>query len=76
VSLGSDASASSPVSISCTVSAAAGRLTVPASFLSKMGSSGSFSAGVNNYTTKNVGDWLMEFQASDLRAQGTMTFTN
>jgi len=35
-----------------------------------------FRGGVTSYTSDNVGDWLMLFEASSSSAQGVATFTN
>jgi len=62
------------VTISCSAPASAGTVTVPASLMASLGATGAFSAGVTSFTTKTVGDWLMDFQASVLGSQGTATF--
>jgi hypothetical protein len=71
----SDAPAGS-ASISCMVDASAGAVTVPGAFMSQLGTTGGFVAGVTSYTSDNVGDWLMLFEASSSSAQGVATFTN
>jgi hypothetical protein len=76
VSLTSSNAPGGSVTISCAVDAAKGQITVPATFMSGLGTSGSFSAGVTTAATKTVNDWLMEFQASTMKDQGTVTFTN
>ncbi len=76
VSLASNTGPNGQVSISCSVDAGMGKVTVPESFMAELGTSGSFSAGVTNVATKNVDDWLMDFQASTTGAQGTATFSN
>jgi hypothetical protein len=66
---------SNSVSVVCSVDAAKGTLTVPAAFMAKLGSSGSFSVSTNSTMTKNVGDWLMQFDAMTVKDSGTATFT-
>lgn len=74
--LSSQAEEGIQVTIGCVVDAAEGRVTVPASFMEKLGSSGGFAAGVTSVETTNVQDWLMQFQASTLQNVGTATFTD
>jgi hypothetical protein len=77
VSLSSNSSGTTPSStISCNVAAAKGTVTVPASLMTGFASSGGFVAGAYNTATKNVGDWLMEFQAEQQTGVGTASFTN
>jgi len=63
-------------SVTCSASASAGTVTVPASLLSGLGTMGAFSASVTSSATKTVSDWLMDFQATVGAAVGTITFTN
>jgi hypothetical protein len=63
-------------SITCNVDAAKGTVTVPASLMSGFTSPGGFVAGAGSSATKNVGDWLMEFQAEQQTGSGSATFTN
>jgi hypothetical protein len=67
--------APSQVEIICVAAASKGTVTVPASFMSMLGNSGGFSAGVATFVTKNVGDWLMEFEASTIKDEGQATYT-
>jgi hypothetical protein len=77
VNLSSNSSgATQSLSITCSVDASKGTVTVPASLMSGFASSGGFVAAVYNSATKNVGDWLMEFQATQQTGAGTVTFTN
>jgi len=62
--------------IACSVAASAGTVTIPASLMSGFGAMAGFTASVTTSTTKTVGDWLMEFQATTGAAVGTVTFTN
>lgn len=62
--------------VSCSVAASVGTVTIPASLLSGLGTTGGFSASVSTSATKMVNDWLMEFQATTGAAVGTVTFTN
>jgi hypothetical protein len=77
VNVSSNSSGTTPAStITCSVAAAKGTVTVPASLMSGFTTSGGFVAGAYNSATKNVGDWLMEFQAEQATGVGTVTFTN
>ena len=77
VNLSSNSSGTTPgLTISCNVPAAKGTVTVPASLMAGFGTSGGFTADVYNSATKNVGDWLMDFQATQATGVGTATFTN
>lgn len=76
VSLSSSDAPAGSASITCMVAANAGTVTVPAAFMSQLGTTGGFVAGVTSYTSDNVGDWLMLFEASSSSAQGVATFTN
>lgn len=67
---------SAQVNIHCYVDASKGMVTIPATFMAKLGASGGFTSGVTSVADKNVGDWLMHFQASTVKDQGTATFTN
>jgi len=62
--------------VTCNVDAAKGTLTVPASLLSGFTASGSFVAGVSSSATKNVGDWLTEFEAVPADWRGFCEFAN
>jgi hypothetical protein len=64
------------VTITCAVDASKGMVTIPATFMAKLGASGGFTAGVTSYADKTVGDWLMHFQASTLKDNGAATFSN
>jgi|GEM_PF-2286176 len=64
------------IQIHCSVDASKGMVTVPATFMTKLGASGFFTAGVTSIADKNVGDWLMYFQASTLMDSDSATFTN
>jgi hypothetical protein len=63
-------------SIVCSVAASAGTVTVPARLMSGFGATAGFSASVSTSATKNVNDWLMDFQATAAAAAGTVTFAN
>ncbi|HEX3697970.1 MAG TPA: hypothetical protein VH374_21530 [Polyangia bacterium] len=76
VGVSSGTTATGQISISCSVDAATGAVTVPAPFMAKLGATGGFSAGVTNVTNKTIGDWLMHFQAGTSKDEGTATFTN
>ncbi|HEY4187514.1 MAG TPA: hypothetical protein VGP07_20725 [Polyangia bacterium] len=67
-------SGSTGVSVTCTVAASTGTVTIPASVLGNLGATGSFTASVTTSATKTVSDWLMDFQATVGSAQGTATF--
>src|SRR5688572_27444723 len=73
VSLGS--SEEDGAQISCVVDASEGEVSVPEAFLSMLGETGTFSAGVTNVTVETVEDWTMQFQASTLKDAGTATFS-
>jgi len=61
----------------CTADASAGTLTIPASILANFGGTTGMGVGVTTVTTKNTGDWLMEFEAQQTPISGsTITFTN
>jgi hypothetical protein len=76
VDLTTGTSASGQVNIHCALDASKGTVTIPANFMAKLGASGGFTAGVTSFADKNVGEWLMHFQASTVKDQGTATFTN
>ncbi|HEX2658585.1 MAG TPA: hypothetical protein VHU40_09940, partial [Polyangia bacterium] len=76
VDLTTGTSTAGQVNIHCSTDAAKGTVTIPATFMTKLGASGGFTAGVTSFADKNVGDWLMHFQASFLKDNGTATFTN
>lgn len=68
--------ANSQATVTCSVPASAGTVTVPASLMSGLGTMGGFTASVTSSATKTVSDWLMDFQATVAAAVGTITFTN
>jgi len=72
----SDMGTAPNAAISCSVAASAGTVTIPASLMSGFGAMAGFTASVTTSTTKTVGDWLMDFQATTGSAVGTVTFTN
>lgn len=76
VAVTSGTTASGNVTISCSVAAASGALTVPIGMLASLGASGTFSAGVANVATKTVAGWQMSFQASSTRDLGSATFSD
>jgi hypothetical protein len=76
VDLTTGTAASGQVNIHCSLDASSGMVTVPANFMAKLGASGGFTAGVTSFADKNVGDWLMHFQASTVKDNGAATFTN
>lgn len=71
----SSGSGSSLVSLECDATAASGTMTVPASLLSHLGTSGGFSLAVASKATQMVGEWQMQFEASSV-VQQTAMYTN
>lgn len=77
VSVSSDAAEDGDeVAIQCIVDASEGELSVPESFMAKLGESGGFGAGVTTVALEEVEDWTMQFQSTSLLSVGTATFTD
>jgi len=76
VKLYSNTSPPASVSIDCTVAAAGGAVTVPATFMAKLGAFGSFTAMGTSHVDKMVGDWSMHFEAIPPLVDGSATFSN
>jgi len=62
------------VGVICSVDAATGTVTIPASLMTNLGASGGLVVGVETAAYEMVNDWQMGFQAQVIGAQGTVDF--